>query len=380
MMAKAKRDFYESLGISKSASDEEIKKAYRTAAKKYHPDVNKAADATDKFKEIQEAYDVLSDQKKKQLYDQYGHAGIDPQAGFGGGGGGFEGFGQGFDGVDIGDIFNSFFGGGQRGGSRRSGPIKGNDKFIQMPIEFNESVFGKETEISVIVDTRCEKCDGSGARSASDIVTCSRCNGSGVVMATQNTPFGAIRTQTTCNECQGKGKTIRSRCETCSGQGYNKKKTNIDVKIPAGIAAGQQLRVSGKGDRGMNGGPNGDLYIEIDVNQHPIFKRDGKNIHMELPLSFPDAALGIEIDVPTVYGDVSLKVPEGIQDGQILRVKEKGFKDLRGGTIGDQFVHIKIEAPTKLNKEEKALYEQLRNIQKKAGPSIFDKIKKKFKN
>ena len=322
----------------------------------------------------------MSDSKKKQLYDQYGHAGVDPQQGFGGFGGGFEGFGQGFDGVDIGDIFNSFFGGGTRGSSRRSGPMKGNDRFVQLTIEFIDAVFGKNTEMNLTIDTKCEVCNGSGARSNSDIVTCSRCNGSGLMMATQNTPFGAIRTQTTCSECQGRGKTIKHKCETCNGQGYNKKKTNIEVKIPAGIAAGQQLRVSGKGDRGINGGPNGDLYIEIDVNSHPVFKRDGRNIHLELPVNFPDAALGFKIDVPTVYGDVELEVPEGVQDGQILRIKEKGIKDLRSNQLGDQFVHIKIETPSKLSKEEKALYEQLRSLNKKASDSIFSKIKKKFKN
>lgn len=379
-MAQNKRDFYQVLGISKGATDDEIKKAYRTLAKKYHPDINKAVDAPDKFKEIQEAYDVLSDSKKKQLYDQYGHAGVDPQAGFGGFGQGFEGFGQGFDGVDIGDIFNSFFGGGARGSTRRSGPMKGNDRFVQLTIDFIDSVFGKNTEMNLNIDTKCEVCDGSGARSASDVVTCSRCNGSGIMMATQNTPFGAIRTQTTCSDCQGKGKVIRNKCEACSGQGYTKKKTNIEVKIPAGIAAGQQLRVSGKGDRGLNGGPNGDLYIEIDVNPHSVFKRDGKNIHIELPISFPDAALGFKLDVPTVYGDVELTVPEGVQDGQILRIKEKGIKDLRSTQIGDQFVHVKIETPTKLSKEEKALYEQLKIMQKKSSDSIFSKIKKKFKS
>lgn len=378
-MAQNKRDFYQVLGISKTANDDEIKKAYRSLAKKYHPDINKAADAPDKFKEIQEAYDVLSDSKKRQLYDQYGHAGVDPQSGMGGFGG-FEGFGQGFDGVDIGDIFNSFFGGGMRGSTRRSGPTKGNDRFVQMTIEFVEAVFGKNTELNLNIDTKCEVCDGSGARSTSDIVTCSRCNGSGIMMATQNTPFGAIRTQTTCSDCQGKGKIIRNKCDSCSGQGYTKKKTNIEVKIPAGIAAGQQLRVGGKGDRGLNGGPNGDLYIEIDVNPHPLFKRDGRNIHIELPVNFPDAALGFKLDVPTVYGDVELNVPEGVQDGQILRIKEKGIKDLRSSQIGDQFVHIKIETPAKLSKEEKVLYEQLRALQKKSNESIFSKIKKKFKN
>ncbi|MEA4820895.1 MAG: molecular chaperone DnaJ [Erysipelotrichales bacterium] len=381
-----KRDFYEVLEISKNATQDEIKKAYRKLAKKYHPDINKEPGAEEKFKEIQEAYDILSDDSKKQLYDQYGHAGVDPQAagaqgsGFGGFGG-FGGFNQDFGGVDLGDIFNSFFGGGttRNSSSRRAGPTKGSDKFMQLRIDFMDSVLGKNTEITINLDTMCPHCHGTGAENPSDVVTCSRCNGSGTVNATQNTPFGTIRTQTTCPECHGSGKTIKHKCNECGGQGFVRKRTKVDVKIPAGIASGQQLRISGKGERGTSGGPNGDLYIEIIVNPHSVFKRDGRNIHIDVPISFTDAALGCKIDVPTVYGDVELKIPEGIQDSQILRIKGKGFKDIRGSEYGDQYVHVQIKTPSKLSKEEKDLYEKLRDIEKKGSESIFDKFKKAFK-
>ncbi|MDD2433916.1 MAG: molecular chaperone DnaJ [Bacilli bacterium] len=379
-----KRDYYEVLGVSKNASDAEIKKAYRTLAKKYHPDLNKAPDAEAKFKEVQEAYDILSDSSKKSLYDQYGFAGVDPQAagsgaGAGGAGAGFGGFSQNFGDVDLGDIFSSFFGGGQQRQTQRSGPMKGEDRFIQIKIEFMDSVIGKTVPINLTVDEPCSNCGGTGADSPRDYETCSRCGGTGVVMATQNTPFGAIRTQTTCPNCRGRGKNIRVKCHVCGGQGYSKKRTTIDVKIPAGIASGQQIRVPNKGERGSNGGPNGDLYVEIIVASHNTFTREGRDIHIEIPLSFTDAALGCSIDVPTVYGDVELVVPAGIQDNQILRVKGKGFKDLRSSNYGDEFVHIKIKTPTKLSREEKDLYTRLKELEEKGSKSIFNRFKDTFK-
>ncbi len=379
-----KRDYYDVLGINKSASDDEIKKAYRSMAKKYHPDINKAPDAEAKFKEVQEAYDVLSDSKKKQLYDQYGFAGVDPQAaganGGSGGFGGFGGFGQGgFGDIDLGDIFSSFFGGGPSRQTRRNGPAKGNDKFLSLKIDFMDSVNGKVIPISVMVDEPCEHCHGSGAESPSDIVTCPRCGGSGVVSATQNTPFGAIRTQTVCPECRGAGKSIRTRCHECGGSGYNRKRVNVDVKIPAGIASGQQIRIPNKGERGINGGPNGDLYVEIVVLSHNTFKREGRDIHIDVPISFANAALGCDVDIPTVYGDVTLTIPAGVQEEQILRIKGKGFKDLRSDNYGDQFVHIKIKTPTRLSKEEKELYTRLKEIEDGSKNSIFNKFKSAFK-
>ncbi len=375
-----KRDYYEVLGISKSATQDEIKKAYRSLARKYHPDINKEPDAEEKFKEVQEAYDILSDEKKKQMYDQFGHAGVDPNAA--GGAGGFGGFG-GFDGegFDFGDIFSSFFGGGaRRSQSASTGPRKGNDKFIKLKISFMDAVFGKTTDISINLDTKCEHCNGTGAEKPSDIETCRRCNGQGVVNVTQQSIFGTVRSQQVCPECGGKGKTIKKKCPHCNGEGYTSKKTNVEVKIPAGIASHQQLRITGKGERGYNGGPNGDLYIEIIVADHQQFRRDGKDIHIDVPISFTDAALGCVVDVPTAYGEVELKIPEGIQDGQMLRIRGKGFKSIRGNEVGDQIVHINIKTPTKLSKEEKELYEKLRDLEKKvSGGSIFEKFKKAFK-
>lgn len=375
-----KRDYYEVLGVNKQASADEIKKAYRSLAKKYHPDVNKAPDAEAKFKEVQEAYDVLSDDKKKSMYDQFGFAGVDPQAGGQSGFGGFGGF-PGFDdgeGIDLGDIFSSVFGGGRRSSrANTTGPRKGNDKFYKLRIDFMDSVFGKNTEFSINLDTPCEHCHGTGAENPSDIETCPTCHGTGKVTSVQNTFFGQMRNESVCPDCHGSGKHIKHKCSACNGTGYNTKKTTVEVKIPAGIASHQQLRISGKGERGYNGGPNGDLYVEIIVDEHKSFKRDGNDIHIEVPISFADAALGCSIDVPTVYGDVELKIPEGIQDGQIMRVRGKGFKDLRGNGQGDQYVHVVVKTPSKLSKEQKSLYEKLRDLEK--GESIFTKFKNAFK-
>lgn len=356
-------------------------------AKKYHPDINKSAGAEEKFKEIQEAYDILSDDKKKALYDQYGYAGVDPQAqggfGQGAGFGGFSGFGGGEDGgIDLGDIFSSFFGGGGRSqkSSQRNGPRQGEDRFMKLNISFNDSIFGATSPMTIDVDEKCSYCDGTGARSASDIETCSRCHGSGTVTGAQQTPFGVFQTQSVCPECNGTGKIIRNKCPNCGGSGYEHKKSSFDIKIPAGIASHQQIRVTGKGERGSNGGPNGDLYIEIIVKEHPVFRREGNDIHLDMPISFTDAALGCTVDAPTVYGDVSLVIPSGIQDGQILRIKGKGFKSLRSSSaIGDQYVHIIVKTPTKLSREETELYNKLRELEKKNKEgSIFERFKKTF--
>lgn len=375
MMADNKRDYYEVLGISKGASDDEIKKAYRKMAKKYHPDINKEADAEAKFKEVNEAYEVLSDPQKKQIYDQYGHAGLDGSAGFGQGGfgdfGGFE------------DIFSSFFGGGSGfssgfGGSRRSqsGPRKGNDRFMKMRVDFMDAIFGKTETIRLDVDEQCSECNGSGAKSASDIKTCGQCNGSGRVMSQQRTPFGVFQSESECPSCNGKGKTIINKCPKCNGKGYERKRSEIEIKIPAGIQSGQQLRVPNKGERGINGGPNGDLYIEFIVTPHKQFVRDGNNIHITIPISAIDATLGATVEVPTVYGDETLEIPAGTQYGQQFRIKGKGVKSIRGD-IGDQYVEIKIEIPKKVSHEEKELYEKLRKVHKNETP--FEKFKKLFK-
>ncbi|MGI6377539.1 MAG: molecular chaperone DnaJ [Bacilli bacterium] len=382
----SKRDYYEVLGVSKSATADEIKKAYRSLAKKYHPDVNKAANAEEKFKEVQEAYDILSDDKKKSMYDQFGFAGVDPNAagpggagGFGGfsGFGGFGGFGD-EGGIDLGDIFNSMFGTGRRSSTRdTTGPRKGNDKFVKLRIDFMDAVFGKKADITLNVDVECEHCHGSGANSPSDIQTCSRCHGSGKIRTVQNTIFGQMESQTICPDCHGSGKTIKKKCSSCGGSGYKSQRTTVELKIPAGIASHQQLRVAGKGDRGYNGGPNGDLYVEILVNDHKDFRREGSDIHITVPIGFADAALGCTLDVPTVYGDVELKIPEGIQDDQILRIRGKGLKELRGSGTGDQYVHVKVQTPTRLSKDQKALYEKLRELER--GNSTFNKFKNTFK-
>ncbi|MEG0823221.1 MAG: molecular chaperone DnaJ [Erysipelotrichaceae bacterium] len=368
-----KRDYYEVLGISKGASDDEIKKAYRKMAKKYHPDMNKDANAEAMFKEVNEANEVLSDPQKKATYDQYGHAGMDGAAGFGGG----QGFSGGFD--DLSDIFGSMFGGGfggQRQQQRRTGPMKGNDRFMQMRIDFLDAIFGKSLDVSVDVDEPCSHCHGTGAQNPSDVKTCSRCGGRGTVNVQQRTPFGVMQSSAVCPDCNGQGKTVTNKCSKCHGKGYEHKRVKLDIKIPAGIQSGQQVRVSGKGERGANGGPNGDLYIEIIVSAHKVFVRDGNDIHISVPISSVDATLGCKIDVPTVHGDVELSVPAGTQYGQRFRLKSKGVKSVRG-VSGDQIVEIKIEIPTKLSKEEIELYEKIKN--KKEHESPFDKFKKAFK-
>lgn len=366
-----KRDYYEVLGLDKGASADEIKKAYRKLAKKYHPDMNKEPGAEEKFKEVNEAYECLSDPQKKATYDQFGHAGMD----------GAQGFGQGFSGADFGgfeDIFGSFFGGGFGGGSRtrsNNGPRRGNDRYMQMRIDFMDAVFGKKETISLEVDEVCSECLGSGARSKDDIHTCPTCGGSGKVITQQRTAFGVFQSESVCPECHGTGKKITNKCPKCGGKGYEHKKVKLDIKIPAGINTGQQIRISGKGERGANGGPNGDLYIEIIVGSHAHFVRDGNDIMIEVPISSIDATLGCSVDVPTVYGDVSLKIPAGTQTGTKFRLREKGIKGNRG--TGDQYVIVKVDIPKKLSKEEKDLYEKLRKADKYESP--FEKFKKAFK-
>ena len=278
-----KRDYYEVLGVSKSATPDEIKKAYRKLAMKYHPDRNHEPGAEDKFKEINEAYEVLSDEKKRATYDQFGHAGMDGAFGQGGG------FSQGFtDFGDLGDIFGSFFGGGfGGGGSRRSSnqPRQGQDRYMQMRIDFMDSIFGKTETISLDVDETCKHCNGSGAESPSDVQTCPTCHGSGYVMSQQRTPFGVIQQQSVCPDCHGTGKKVTRACSHCHGKGYEHRRVKLDIKIPAGIQSGQQIRIPGKGERGTNGGPNGDLYIEIMVTPHPTFKREDNNIFIKVPIS-----------------------------------------------------------------------------------------------
>ena len=371
-----KRDYYDVLGLSKGASEDEIKKAYRKLAKQYHPDINKSPDAEAKFKEINEAYEVLSDSQKRSNYDQFGFDGIDPN-----------GFGQGFSNFnmdDLGDIFSNFMGGMGGGfsgfnfggrGSRRTGPMKGENRYMSMDIDFLDAVHGVSKTININVDKKCEHCDGTGAQSKSDIETCPTCHGSGVTMRQTRTPFGVIQQQGPCPDCNGTGKHIKKVCPHCGGSGYNNVKEKVEVSIPAGISSGQQVRVQGYGERGENGGPNGDLYIEIRVKAHKYFVRDDNDIYIKVPISSVDATLGTTIEVPTPYGDVELKVPAGSQPNSKLRIKGYGIKNLRSSSKGDMYVELEVNIPTKLSKEEKELYEKL--SEKKE--SIFDKFKKNFK-
>lgn len=371
----SKRDYYEVLGLSKSATKDEIRRAYRKLSKKYHPDLNKAADAEDKFKEATEAYEVLSDESKKANYDQFGHAG--PNQGFGGGGFGGGGGGFGFE-----DIFSSFFGGG---GQRRdpNAPRQGNDLQYTMTIDFMEAVFGKETEIEIPKEEDCGTCDGSGAKKGTSPETCSHCGGSGEISVTQDTPLGRMVNRRACHHCSGTGKYIPEKCTTCRGSGKVEKNVKIKVTIPEGVDDGQQLRVSGQGEPGVNGGPTGDLYIVFRVRPHEKFIRDGDDIYLELNLSFPQASLGDEIEVPTVQGDVNLKIPAGTQTGTRFRLRGKGVKNVHGRGIGDQHVVVKVITPKKMTEKQKELMRQFAAVSgdnlEEYSSSLFDKIKRTIK-
>ena len=372
----SKRDYYEVLGVSKSASKDEIKKAYRKLSKQYHPDINKEPGADEKFKEITEAYEVLSDDTKRSQYDQFGHEG--PDRGFGGGfGGGFSGFG-GFD-----DIFSSFFGGGSSRRSDPNAPRKGDDLQYRMNISFEDAVFGKQTEIEIPIEETCETCNGSGAKPGTSPKTCSNCNGAGQINQTVETPFGRMVNRKTCGTCRGTGQIIIDKCSTCHGAGTVQKRKKIKVTIPAGVNDGQQLRVSGQGEPGKNGGPAGDLYILFNVKAHEYFERDGDDIYYELKLTFPQAALGDEIEVPTVHGKVKLKIPAGTQSGEKFRIKDKGVKNVHGYGQGHQYVIVRVVTPTKLTEKQKQLLRDFaeisRDIPEEQGSSLFDRIKKTLK-
>lgn len=375
-----KRDYYEVLGVSKTASADEIKKAYRKLAKKYHPDVNKEEDAEVKFKEVQEAYEVLSDANKKATYDQFGHAGMD------GANGGFGGFGQGgfsggFGGFE--DIFDSFFGGGSRssgfgGGSTRQGPMQGNDRFMSMNIPFMDAMTGTRKTFNLNVDEQCSHCHGSGAESPSDVQTCATCNGRGRVMQQQRTAFGIFQSEVICPTCQGKGQTVTKECHLCHGAGYENKRMEVELSIPKGISSGQQLRVSGKGERGANGGPNGDLFVEINVQNHPTFLREGSTINITIPISVVEATLGTKLDVPTVHGEVTLNIPEGTQPNQKFKLRGKGAPILNSNSFGDQIVEVKVEIDKSLSKTERDLYQKLKDTTD-TKESPFDRFKRAFR-
>ncbi len=346
-----KRDYYDVLGVDKSADDASIKKAYRTLAKKYHPDVSTEDNAEAKFKEVQEAYEVLSDSQKRGQYDRFGH-----QANNGAGFGGAGGFGGGFD-FDINDIFSSFFGGGQaqRGNQRR----KGQDMQRRMNISFEEAVFGAKKKIKATIHEECHTCHGTGAHSRNDVKTCTQCNGRGTVVVEQQSIFGRTRTQTTCPRCNGKGKEITKKCNTCNGEGIETHNKEVEVKVPAGIDTGQQIRLEGYGNKGYNGGPSGDLYILFNVKPHEFYERHGDDIVVEAPLTFTQAALGDTIKVPTPHGDVKLKIPAGTQNGTTFRLRSKGIPNVRTKRQGDEHVIIKVITPKNLSKQQSKLFEQL---------------------
>ena len=380
-MAEAKRDLYEVLGVGKNATKDEIKSAYRKLAKQYHPDINHEPGAQKKFEEIQEAYDILFDDGKRKQYDQFGWAAFEQGGSTGGtgnpfGGAGFQG--AGFGDVDLNDIFSSFFGGGTRHSSAKgTGPHKGNDTLLQANISFMDAIKGTHITVPVTYDEPCDHCKGTGAENPSDIATCSYCGGRGYTLHTQRTLFGTMQTEGPCEHCGGTGKIVKNPCKSCGGSGYSRLSKDLDVVIPAGINSGQQVRVKGKGERGYNGGENGDLYIEVRIKKDPVFTRDGNDIHMNLDLSFVQCALGENIEINTVYGPVDVEIPSGTQPNQLLKLKGKGIKDLRTSKPGDQFLHIQVSTPTNLSNTEKELLRQFQKEQDAKNDKWWKKGAKK---
>ena len=355
-----KRDYYEVLGVSKDASAAEIKSAFRKLAKKYHPDVSKEPDAAEKFKEAQEAYAVLSDESKRKQYDQFGHAAFSSN----GGAGGYD-----FSGFDFSDIFSDLFGGGFSSsfsgfdgfssfGGRGNRPSKGRDTVVRVDLHFEEAVFGCKKTINLTLNEACRDCDGKGGHGSKK---CSECGGSGVVSTRQQTLFGAFMSQTTCPKCSGRGEMFEDTCKKCRGTGKVRVNKDIEVKVPAGVDTGNQLRIKGKGEAGSNGGPNGDIYLEFYVKKHPIFVRDGRDIHLSMPISISDAALGTKKMIPTLDGSVRVTIPAGSQNGDILRLKGKGIEDVNYRRKGDMFITLNVIIPRKLDMNQKKLFESLDN-------------------
>lgn len=368
-------EFYDRLGVSKDASQDEIKKAYRKMSKKYHPDINKEPGAEEKYKEVQEAYETLGDEQKRAAYDQYGAAGANGDFGGGAGGfGGFDGGGAGFGGFE--DIFSSLFGGG--GGMRNpNAPRQGDDLQYRVNLSFEEAVFGVEKEVAYNRESTCSTCSGTGAKPGTSPVTCSRCHGSGVINVDTQTPLGMMRRQVTCDVCHGTGKEIKEPCHTCHGTGHERKTHKVSVKIPAGVETGQQIRLQGQGEAGFNGGPYGDLFVIINVLPSKQFERNGSTIYYNMNISFVQATLGDTVEVPTVHGDVEMTIPAGTQTGKTFRLKGKGAPKLRGGGQGDQHVTVNIVTPIKLND---AQVEALKNFAAAGGDKVVNPKKKGFFN
>ena len=371
-----KRDYYEVLGVSKTATEDEIKKAYRKLAKQYHPDLHPGdAKAEAAFKEVNEAYDVLSTPEKRQKYDQYGHAAFDPSAGGGAGFGGFGGFGSAD--FDFGDIFSSFFGGSSR--SSRSNAIDGDDIMARVNISFDEAAFGCKREVSFARIEACPECSASGAEKGTKPETCSHCKGTGRVTVQQQSMFGYVQTQRACPECRGTGKIIKNPCKNCNGKGYIKVKKKLDVTIPAGIDTAQRIILRGQGSAGRNGGVNGDLIIEVRVAPHDIFTRDGNNLYCEVPISFAEATLGAEIDIPVLGGKTEkYSIPEGTQSGTSFTLRGKGIADVNTKRRGDLYITVNVETPKNLSAEQKRLLSEfaksLGESNTKTKESFFKKI------
>ena len=370
-----KRDYYEVLGVSKDADEKEIKSAFRKLAKKYHPDVSTEPNAAEKFKEAQEAYAVLSDPEKRSQYDKFGHAAFDQMNG----GAGFD-----FSNFDFSDIFadlfgdsfgggfSSFFGGGRKNSNRA---VRGSDRLMRVDLSFEEAVFGCKKTINVDFYDECKDCDGKGGKGEK---TCPTCHGAGTVTSEQNTLFGSFMTRTTCPTCSGKGKTYESTCSKCRGTGKVKENKDLEVKIPAGVDTGNRLRLAGKGDSGSNGGSNGDLYLEFRVKEHPLYERDGNDIYLELPITITEAVLGAKKEIPTLYGNVKLSIPEGSNTGDKHRLKGKGIEDLHSGSKGNMYVVINVVIPDKIDKKQRKLFEELSdtNLKTKEFNAIEDYLRK----
>lgn len=372
MANENKRDYYEVLGVSKDASEADIKRAYRKLAAKYHPDVNHEPGAEDKFKEINEANEVLSDPDKRARYDQFGFAGADPNFNPTSGGNPFSGFG------DFSDIFGSFFGGSRSTYRSSNAPTRGDDLGARVNITFEEAAFGTEKEILASRIENCDHCHGTGAEPGTSVETCMRCNGRGTIRTQQNFMGMVMQSDSACPDCHGTGKVIRTPCGRCKGKGKIRRSIKTKVKFPAGIDDGQTLRVRGEGNVGSNGGPNGDLMITVNVSKHPIFTRQGQSIYCEMPVSFTQAALGAELEVPTLDGKVRYTIPEGTQTGTTFRLKGKGIYFVGSKNRGDQFVTVVVETPTKLNREQKELLRKLEDNSENNQPKrkrFFEKFR-----
>lgn len=372
-----KRDYYEVLGVDRNATEDEIKKAYRQTAKKYHPDLHPGdKQAEEKFKEANEAYEVLSDAEKKARYDQFGHAGVDPNYGAGQGG-----YGAGFGGMDfdLGDIFSSFFGGGFGGGrSNPNAPQRGSDTQASVTISFEEAAKGCKRTVETMKIDVCDECHGSGCAAGTSAKTCPDCHGSGHVTAQQRTPFGVIQTQKTCSRCNGRGTVIDNPCKKCHGAGRVRKPSSIEISIPAGIDDRQVINARGQGNKGVNGGPAGDLRVIVNVRPHPIFEREGYNVWVEVHISYPEAVLGCELEVPTLDGKVKYNVPAGTQSGDVFKLRNKGIQTLNNRGRGDELVRVIVDIPKKVTEKQKQLILELSKELGTNGTRLGEDDKKGF--